>query len=121
MKENRKIRVMAQAFYGNNTITDIDVEKIDRFIMGRLSDIVPVMGDIDRTIINIPNTDGIVIIYNKYQENDKAERGMMVTAKFPEENLELHSRCIACRIDESGNLTDLNPDDVDIVKKYFVA
>ena len=111
------IRIMTQAFYGNNVITDIDAKDVDRFILGYLDNKLPVTEKIDRTVVDIPNTDGLVILYNKYQE-DKKDR---IIAKIPEKNLEIHSRCIACRIDADGNLASLKPNDVDVVTKYLVA
>lgn len=111
------IRIMAQAFYGNQMITDIHAEEIDRFILGYHDSRFPVTEKIDRTIVDVPNTDGLVIVYNKYQEDEE----MNVLARIPEKNLEIHSRCIACRIDDDGNFTSLKPEDVDIITKYFVA
>lgn len=112
------IWIMAQAFYGNNVFTEVREEDIDRFILGHLDSKLPVTEKIDRTIVNIPNTNGLVVIYNKYQEEES--KSMNILAKIPEENLEIHSRCIACRIDD-GKLASLNSDDVKTIKKYFVA
>lgn len=115
----KTIRIMAQAFYGNNVITEIDVEDVDRFILGYLDKSISVNGKFDRTIVEIPNTDGLVILYNKYREEE--DKDMKVLARIPDKNLEIHSRCIACRIDADGNLASLKPEDDMIVTKYLVA
>ena len=112
------IWIMAQAFYGNNVFTEIREEDIDRLILGYPDSKLSVTEKIDRTIVSIPNTDGLVIIYNKYQEEES--ESMNILATIPEKNLEIRSRCIACRIDD-GKFASLNPDDVEIVKRYFVA
>lgn len=114
------IRIIAQAFYGNNVITEIDEDDIDRFILGYLDD-TEITEDIGRTVVKIPNTD-VAIIYSKNQEdrylNDGANNPLAI---IPEKDLKIYSRCIACRIDKNGNIISIKPEDVDVIKKYFVA
>lgn len=116
----KPIRILAQAFYGNRTATDIYPEEIDSFILGYLDGKIRDNDLIDRSIINIPESD-IVIVYNKYQEERKsAIDGAKPLAIIPEK-MNIYSRCIACRIDENGEFIDLKPEDTDVVEKYFVA
>ena len=116
----KTIKIMSQAFYGNRVLTEIDEKNIDRFILGYLDNNLEITERIDRTVINIPNTNGVVIIYNKYENEESKTDGMKPLAIIPEENLEIYSRCIACRIDEEGNFENLKPSDIVIVNKYFV-
>ena len=70
MNNERKnaINIVAQSFYGNRTATEVSKENIDAFILGYMDNNVPSEKPIDRTIVRIPNTDNIVIVYNKYKE-----------------------------------------------------
>ena len=111
------IRIMAQAFYGNRVITEIKPENIDRFILGYLNNTISVTEDIDRTIVRVPDTESLVIVYNKNRESMHQEYSPL--AVISEENLEIHSRCIACKIDGDGNLQSLEPEDVSVITKYF--
>lgn len=123
------IRVMAQAFYGNRTETDIERENLDRFILGYIDNDIAIDGKIDRTIINIPNADNIVIIYNKYQEEkelnkkkellDNNNYELKPLAVIPEHAIEIYSRCIACRMNEDGELESLQNEDYKKLVKYL--
>lgn len=125
---NKLIRIVTQAFYGNRVETEINPEKLDRFILGSLSDF-PIDYPIDRTIIELPNTDNIVLVYNKHKENERRElkerlmREENYTLKplavIPEENIELYSRCIACRIDERGEPESLQEGDYKKIVEYL--
>lgn len=120
--EMETIRIMTQAFYGNRTMTDIEVENMDRFILGYLDDYPIPESDIDRTIVKIPNTDNLVIVYNKIKEAEYmgyTERKPL--AVIPEENIEIRSRCIACRMNDNGDFESIKPEDVEIINKYFAA
>ena len=115
---NNIINIIAQAYYGNRVATEINKEDIDRFILGYQDDSITVTEPIDRTVIHIPNTDGIVIVYNKYSEEGNKER-MKAVAVIPEENIELHSRCIACRMNADGELESLQEGDFEKLVKYL--
>lgn len=132
-KNNKNITIITQEFYGNRTMTEVKSENIDNFILGYLNEKYDAKffnEKIDRTIINIPNTN-LAIIYNKYQEDFMAmlkakicaETGYEAkpTAIIPEKNLKLYSRCIACRINENGNLNSIKDSDYSIITKYFTA
>lgn len=128
MSNVKMINIVSQAFYGNRVGTKINVEDVDRFILGDLSNDV-INEPIDRTIIRIPNTDNIVIVYNKYKEEErknfkeevfKAENHVIKPiAIIPENNIEIYSRCIVCRMDENGNLDSLQNGDYEEFVKYL--
>ena len=123
------IKIMAQAFYGNRTVTEVNRENIDTFILGYLDDSLAVTEKVDRTIIDIPNTDNIVFVYNKYEEEEALSRKeelfktknyeLKPLAVIPENNIEIYSRCIVCRINESGELESLQNNDVEKFIKYL--
>lgn len=126
---NNLINIMAQGFYGNRTMTAIKKEDIDNFIVGHHTDEFPAIEPIDRTIIELPNTDGLVIIYNKYNEErakelkDEALKEdnyiMKPTAVIPEKDIELYSRCVACRMNANGEFEGFQKDDYNNITKYF--
>ena len=107
------IRIMAQAFYGNRTATEVERGEIDRFVLGYLDKNIFVDdARIDRTIIKVPNTDNIVIVYNKYEEEEARENKMLKPLiVIPEDNIEIYSRCVICRVDENGEFEDLRKED----------
>lgn len=129
-ENNNTISIVAQAFYGNRMGTAVSRENIDRFILGYLGDELPTVEPIDRTIIHVPNTDNLVIVYNKYFEEEERNRRdellkeenyvLKPLAIIEEENIELYSRCIACRINENGELESLQKGDYEEIVKYFV-
>lgn len=126
---NNIINIIAQAYYGNRVATEINKENIDRFILGYQDSSITITEPIDRTIIHIPNTDGIVIVYNKYKEEqgrelrDRAMREanhvMKPLAVIPEENIELYGRCIACRMNANGELVSLQEGDFEKLTEYL--
>lgn len=126
---NKNLNVVAQAFYGNRTRTTVYENDLDRFILGYLNDSFVVNKKIDRTIVNIPNFDNIVIIYNKYQEEEELKRKEKLLKEedyelkplviIPENNFEIYSRCIVCRIDENGELGSLQNGDYQKFVKYL--
>ena len=107
------IKIMAQAFYGNRTATEIERGEIDRFVLGYLDKNIFIDdAEIDRTIIKVPNTDNIVIVYNKYEEEEARKNKMFKPLiVIPEDNIEIYSRCIVCRVDENGEFEDLQKED----------
>lgn len=115
------LRVVAQAFYGNKTTTEIRKENLDKFILGILDDFVDKTRKIDRTIIKIPNTENVVMVYNKYQEEEKLsyKDKLKPLAFIPEQGIEIYSRCIVCRMDENGELESLHKEDFEKVMKYL--
>lgn len=117
MKKNL-INIVAQAFYGNRTATEINREDIDRFILGYLDNSIKITSQIDRTIVNIPNTNNIVIVYNKYEEDKVDRNNIKPLAVIPENNMEIYSRCIVCRMN-NGEFESLQNDDFDKFIKYL--
>lgn len=119
MNKNKDLlRVVAQAFYGNRTATEVKLEELDRFILGYIDSSIPVTEKIDRTIVNIPNTD-IVIVYNKYQEERKEDLKRKPLAFIPEKDIKIYSRCVVCRVDKNGELKSLEDGDYAKFKKYL--
>lgn len=126
---NNTIRVITQAFYGNKMETDIKKENIDRFILGYIDNSITINKKVDRTIVKIPNTDNIVIIYNKYQEEEELNRKNELLSNnnyvlnplviIPEHNIKIYSRCIACRINENGELESIQNEDYEKLVKYL--
>ena len=115
------INIIAQGFYGNRTGTSVKKDNIDRFILGYIDEDMRVTEKIDRTIIPVSNTNNIVIVYNKYQEEDaiaykeevfnKEGYVLKPTVIISENNVELYSRCIVCRINDDGELESLHDGD----------
>lgn len=143
-EEQRKnqIFIIAQQFYGNRTGTTINRKQVNFFLKGILSpELFPDEDKtVDRQLIKVPNTENIVIVYDKnqeehyvnvdfperyaeYAESYKARTGndftMEVTCSIPELNIELHTCCFACRIDENGILQSLEDGDGKKIVSYF--
>ena len=102
--KNELICIISQAFYGNRTGTEIRRENIDRFILGYQTDDFDVTEAIDRTVIHLPGSNNLVLVYNKYQEEERLkvkERALREDnyivkplASIPELNLDIYSRCV---------------------------
>lgn len=126
--KNEYISIIAQAFYGNRTGTEIRRSDVDRFILGHLDDF-PFDDPIDRTIVHLPGSDKLVLIYNKYKEAEWLENKVRALkednyvirplATIPEMNLEVYSRCIVCRINSAGELDSLGKGDFEIWGRYL--
>lgn len=145
MNNTNIISIISQAFYGNRVETEIDREKVDAFILGHIDGDVNEWEKVDRTIINLPNLDGIVLVYNKHNEERVINRDIWVddkwdwldkewlektrqeelkyelkpTAIIPELDLTLYSKCIVCRVDENNNLVSLEDGDYEKFEKYL--
>lgn len=127
--KNELICIISQAFYGNRTGTEIRRENIDRFILGYQTDDVDVTEAIDRTVIHLPGSDNLVLVYNKYQEEERLkvkERALRednyvikTLAAIPELNLEIYSRCIVCRMNADGVFESLAEGDFEIWDRYL--
>lgn len=111
------IYIVAQAFYGNRTETEISREEIDHFILGYLDSSIKITEKIDRTIVRVPNTKNIVIVYNKYKEENHSN--MNPLAVIPENNIKIYSRCIVCRMNDNGEFESLQGEDYDQFMKYL--
>lgn len=127
--KNELIYIISQAFYGNRTGTKIRRENIDRFILGDLTDDFALNEPVDRTIIHLPGADRLVLVYNKYQEEERMaekervlrERNYVINplAIIPELNLEIYSRCIVCRMNVAGEFESLADGDFEIWDRYL--
>ena len=124
-----QISIIAQAFYGNRTGTEIRVESMDRFILGYQTDDISITEPFDRTVIRLPGSDSLVLVYNKYKEEERRTRKeeawvkdqyvIKPLASIPEMDLEIYSRCIACRMTASGEFQSVEDEDLDILGKYL--
>ena len=123
------VLIVAQGFYGNRTETEIRSENIDRFILGNQSPDLPLTRPIDRTVIRLPGSENLVLIYNKYQEAERLETKeralrednyvIKPLATIPEMNLEIYSRCIVCRMNTNGEPESLSHGDFEIWGRYL--
>ena len=123
--------ILAQAFYGNRTMTEIRPENMDRFILGYLDSSLEICESIDRTVVRIPESDNLVLVYNRYQEEERLKEGEKLLreenyeikplAVIPEINLSLYSRCIALRMNEDGSFASLQEGDSRILVKYLAG
>ena len=125
-----KIYILLTGFYGNRTIIDMTREKLENrsnginlehMILGIL-DKVAIIGDekFDTTILPIPNTNNLVILYNKYQEEIKsANKHTKPLISIPTENIEFYSRCAICRQGEDGKLYSIEPQDMKDIVDYL--
>lgn len=125
---NKKINIVAQAFYGNRVGTEISREDVDRFILGYTDNHIKATEKVNRTIVRIPNTDN-VIVYNKYQEEEELNRKeellkdkdyvLKPLVLITEENIEIYSRCIVCRMNAKGELESLQSGDYEKFVQYL--
>lgn len=141
--QNACISVIAQQFYGNRTSTQVNRDELDYFLRGRLSREVykfEDLSDMDRRIVHIPSAEHIVIVYDQTQEDEYVnvefpesynrlsawyregtgrEMTMPISCEIPEIDFKIHTRCIACRIDEKGVLQSLEDNDYKQFIHYF--
>lgn len=134
------ISVIAQQFYGNRTGTEIERDKVDYFLHGIHGLYDPKdIANADRRIVHVPNSDGIVIVYDQTHEDHYVnvdfpelykeyadwhretgrEMTMHVSCEIPEIGFKIHTCCFACRIDENGVLQSLQNDDYKQFIHYF--
>ena len=127
--KNGLIRIVAQAFYGNFTCTEIRPDDVDSFILGHQDSEMKISEPVDRTVVHLPGSDELVLVYNRYQE-EKAlqnkerafrEDGYVVRplAVIPESDLEIYSRCIACRMNADGGFESIDRSDFSILSRYL--
>ena len=138
MKKNDNMAILIQHFYGNRTVTFISLDDFDAIMLGHLDtklfDKTRDREKIDRTIIRVPDTDNVVLVYNKYQEEERLKElqhfiqevyknryRFNPSAVIPEMGIVLYSRCIACRINEAGALISLEKEDYPKVVQYLTA
>jgi len=121
--ESNLLSVIVQGFYGNRTGTTLRKSEIDGFLSGHTA------APSDRAIVHIPNSDGIVLVYNKHMEKEYLERKerllaeenyrMKPLAYVAESEIEIYSRCIACRITPDGEFESLREGDFDALEKHL--
>ena len=128
-ERNNLLNILAQGHYGNRTWTEVREKNIDRFILGYMNEEFEVVEPIDKEIVRIPNTDNIVVVYNKYKENKRLELKeealrengyeLKPLVNIPENNVEIYSRCIVCRINYNGEFESLEDGDYEKFVKYL--
>ena len=124
-----RLIILAQAFYGNRTMTEIRPEDMDRFVLGYLDSSLEISEPIDRTVVRIPGSDSLVLVYNKYQEEKRLKEKerllkeenyeLKPLAVIPELGLKLYSRCIALRMTDNGEFASLQDEDGVFIEKYL--
>lgn len=121
--DNKLIMVETQKFYGNRVITEINPKHFDHLMLGITDYNEPIREQINRTIIRLPEDDELVVIYNQNREdkilNNMEKYSNIPTCVIKSKGIKLYSRCIACRIDFEGKLRSIEPEDVEIINKYF--
>ena len=123
------LKIIAQAFYGNRTFTWISPEDMDGIILGHLVGPLKVTEPIDRTIVHVPESDNVVLVYNRYQEETTLRNGeellrdegyeIKPLAVIPETGLKIYSRCIGLRMNKDGRIESLQQEDVGVLFKYL--
>ena len=139
-KNRRLITILAQAFYGNRTETQIEPEEIDYFLNGISDKECFPKPDIDRQTVSLPGTTNLYLIYDAkasdkyinvdfpkyyaedadfYREKTGRELKPNILANVPELNLCVYSRCFICRIDDNGELEDLHDEDFTVALQWL--
>lgn len=137
MNKEKQMTIIAQGLYGNRMMTSIDPEHFDALMLGYLDmgayEFMRNEEKIDRTIIRVPDTENLVLVYNRFREEkrlrslqefiqtvkvDKFTR-FNPSAVIPEKGIVLYSRCIACRITEEGELVSVEQGDYEKVCRYL--
>ncbi len=127
--EEKILSMYAKGMTTSDTGTEIRREDIDRFILGYQTDDFDVTEAIDRTVIHLPGSDNLVLVYNKHQEEERLnvkERALREDnyvikplASIPELDLEIYSRCIVCRMNAVGGFESLGEGDSEIWDRYL--
>lgn len=112
------------AMINNNKFSIVTMQKeaVDYFIVGYTG--IPkrlfAYDKIDRSIIKLPNTDNLVLIYNKYQEEEvRKDNVTKSNISIKENNTAIYSCCIVCRMDADRNISSVTQEDCKIVSKYL--
>lgn len=143
MTKKKDIFIISQHFYGNRTGTEIDLDRVDYFLRGHISrehSSPKDIADVDRRIVHIPGAEHIVVVYDQTQEDRYVnvefpalyadmgewyrngagkEMTMHISCEIPEIGFRIHTRCFACRMDDSGNLHSLEENDYQQFIHYF--
>jgi hypothetical protein len=105
------------------SIVTMQREAIDYFVVGYTG--IPkklfAYDKIDRSIINLPNTNNLVVIYNKYQEEEIKNNKTKPFVFIKENNTMIHSCCIVCRMDDNGNVSSVTQEDYNVISKYLAV
>lgn len=74
VKKEKMLTIMIQAFYGNRNLTRVRESGFDQLILGIPAPEFYQENGIDRTIIPLEGTDHLVLVYNRYQEEERLKR-----------------------------------------------
>ena len=103
------------------SIVTMQREAIDYFVVGYTG--IPkrlfAYDKIDRSIVNLPDTKNLVLIYNKYQEEETKDNKTKPLVFIKENNTMIYSCCIVCRMDDNGNVSSITQDEYNIIEKYL--
>jgi roadblock/LC7 domain-containing protein len=120
-KEIKKSFMLVQGYYGNRNLIDIDENDINKILKAK--------EESDRVVIDIPNTESLVMIYNRQVEEIRREKiktyfeedGYVAKplAFIPEQNIKVYSTCIVCRKTNDGHFVSFENEDFDKVLKYL--
>lgn len=129
VKKEKMLTIMIQAFYGNRNLTRVRESGFDQLILGIPAPEFYQEKGIDRTIIPLEGTDHLVLVYNRYQEEERLKKKeklleeenyvLKPLAYVPERDLYVYSRCAVCRIDENGELDSLQKEDLQDCIRYL--
>lgn len=104
------------------SMVTIQREAIEYFIVGYTGVPKELFGytKIDKSIINIPHTNNLVIVYNKYQEEEARKDNSAKPIIYIKENdVAIYSRCIIGRINADGNISSITKEEHNIITKYL--
>lgn len=109
---------------GDMTITTMQKEAIEYFIVGYTGLPKQLFGydKIDKTVVRIPNTENLVVVYNKYYEADirnHTDVNKHKPAIHIPEVLTIYSSCAVCRINENNELISIEPSDCPKFEQYL--
>lgn len=130
------ISVITQCCLGSRAKVQITRDDVKRFISNILAPVPDsVFSDMELRTITVPGDKNIVIVYDKTREDEylngtlpeyyddyRRRPGVELpkeTCSIPEIGVELHTRCLACRIDENGVFQSLEDGDEEKFIDYF--
>ena len=135
-KRDGYISVITQCCLGSRAKVQITRDDVKRFISNILAPVPDsVFSDMELRTITVPGDKNIVIVYDKTREDEylngtlpeyyddyRRRPGVELpkeTCSIPEIGFELHTRCLACRIDENGVFQSLEDGDEEKFIDYF--
>ncbi|SFA86821.1 hypothetical protein SAMN05216249_10419 [Acetitomaculum ruminis DSM 5522] len=135
-RSENSFQIMIQALFGNRVLTYAKEENLDNLILGWFGKKQPEFTNekIDRSVVKIPGTKNLYLIYNKYKEEEvleymKSEEYLeriqggfgeqKALAYIPGLGIKLYNRCLVCKMDENGHFLDLEEEDFELFLEYL--